>query len=346
VNKTVSSKQSALWNTFGLALGAEPRRDHLVVQGASGLDHPVQSLSVDDKGRRLIIVSADPSPRIAALMQADVQAAMPESRVLVARPVVFDLGVLTRRFFPNDEMIDCNISELKQKADNVDANKLLDQAFGSVEKVIANVALPALTQIVDIFQQLACLDWKEIFEGTTEDHARIHLARLRDIDNMAIDRQHGICPVPLYEFQDQDWELFNSGMRVEDARERMKQLGIFQYFFPPADHLVLGAVERGVDKAPDVVAAVNTAPSLGHPFGELELLDGVSDLPALIEQFKALNYLVETDLSYELTPEGRTVRANVRTRPREAFFEKLLNRFSLNANVSLSPKDLFPPGSH
>lgn len=88
------------WRTFSFALGAEPR-DHLTIRGASGLDHPVQSLSLDEKSRRLIIVSAEPNPRIGALMQVEVQATMPETHVLVARPVVFDLGVLARRLFPS-----------------------------------------------------------------------------------------------------------------------------------------------------------------------------------------------------------------------------------------------------
>jgi hypothetical protein len=285
----ILSQDNLLWRTFGLALGAEPRRDHLVVRGASGLDHPVQSLSVDEKGGRLIIVSADPNPRVAALMQGDVQATMPGTRVLVARPVVFDLGILARRFLPDEQSADFNIRELAQRAETLDVNKWLTEAFASVEKVIKNVTLPALTQIVDMLQQLACLDWKEIFEGTTEHTGRIHFARLREIDNMAIDQQHGICPVPLYEFQDQDWELFNSGVRVEEARERMKELGVYQYFFPSADHLVLGAVDRGVDRTRDIVAAVDSAPDLGHPLGELELVRGMSDLPTLIEELKMLN---------------------------------------------------------
>jgi hypothetical protein len=110
----ILSQDNLLWRTFGLALGAEPRRDHLVVRGASGLDHPVQSLSVDEKGGRLIIVSADPNPRVAALMQGDVQATMPGTRVLVARPVVFDLGILARRFLPDEQSADFNIRERRK----------------------------------------------------------------------------------------------------------------------------------------------------------------------------------------------------------------------------------------
>lgn len=346
MNESVASQQNALWKTFGLALGAEPRRDYLVVRGASGLDHPVQSISVDDKGGRLIIVSTDPSPRVAALMQGDVQATMPNTRVLVARPVVFDLGILARRFLPNEQSAEFTVKEFKQRIEKLDMNQWATETITSIEKVVTNVALPALTQIVDMLQQLACMDWKGFFEGTTEEDGRFHLAALRDIDNMAIDRQHGICPVPLYEFQEHDWELFNSGIRVEEARERMKQLGIYQYFFPPADHLVLGAVERGVGKAGDIAAAVDSAPDLGHPLGELELMDRMSNVPALIEELKALDYLLESDFSFEIGPAGTTIRGNVRTRPREALVAKILNRISFNANVSLSPKDLLPPGSH
>lgn len=346
MNTIVSSQDNALWRTFGLALGAEPRRDYLVLRGASGLDHPVQSLSVDDKGKRLIIVSGDPNPRITALMQADVQATMPSTRVLVARPVVFDLGVLARRFLPDEKSGELTFKELKARLDEVDKNRWAAGTLASVEKAMMNTTLPALTQIVEMLRQLACMDWKDLFEGTTEEDGMLHLAPLRKVDNMAVDVQHGICPVPVYEFQESDWDLFTSGVRIEEARERLKQLGVFQYFFPPADHLVLGAIDRQVANADDIATIVDSAPTLGHPLGELELVDRMSDIPTLIEEFKALGYLVESDFSFEIGPAGTTIRGNVRTRPREALLGKILNRITVNANVSLSPKDLFPPGSH
>jgi hypothetical protein len=350
VDQVVTTGQNALWKTFSLALGAEPR-DQLVIRGVSGLDHPVQSLSVDDKGRRLIIVSAEPNPRVAALMQVDVQATLPDTHVLVARPVVFDLGVLARRIFPTGAAAEINFKELQQKLERIEKlgekrkqkyyQKQLERGLHSAVRALSHVPLPALSQIVDVLQQLACLDWKQFFESASEDDPRISFAPLRDIDNMAVDRQHGICPVPLYEFQDRDWELFNTGSRVDDARERLKELGVYQYFFPPADQLALGAVDRGVINRRDIISAVESAPALGHPPGELELVDRVSDVPELLEQLEARKYVAEGEFGYEVTPAGRTERVTVRFRPREGALVKLLNRLSVN--IGISPKDFLGP---
>jgi hypothetical protein len=75
-----------VWDVFGRALGAEPR-DNPSIRGASGLDHAVEAISVDDKNRRVIIFAAEPNPRIAALMQVDIQATMPDAGCLSLDPL-------------------------------------------------------------------------------------------------------------------------------------------------------------------------------------------------------------------------------------------------------------------
>ena len=74
------------WDVFGRALRAEPR-DCLTIRGLSGLDHIVEAIFVDDKSKRVIIVSAELNPRIAALMRVDVQSTFADARALVARPI-------------------------------------------------------------------------------------------------------------------------------------------------------------------------------------------------------------------------------------------------------------------
>ena len=95
VSMSEDQHSKAVWAAFGRALGADPR-DHLTIRRVSRLDHAVEGISVDDKGGRVIIIAAESSPRIAALMQIDVEATMPDAKVLVARPVVFDLPAIAR----------------------------------------------------------------------------------------------------------------------------------------------------------------------------------------------------------------------------------------------------------
>lgn len=85
--------QVRLWSSFSAAIGTE-LRPATTIRGSSGLDHPVQAIAVDDKYKRVLIISAEQNARVAALMQGDVQATMPDVRVLVARPVVVDLGAI------------------------------------------------------------------------------------------------------------------------------------------------------------------------------------------------------------------------------------------------------------
>ena len=72
----VKEMNPELWRSFARALGAEPR-EHRTIRGATGLDHEVESIAVDDKNKRVILVSSEHHPRIAALMQHDVQSTFP-----------------------------------------------------------------------------------------------------------------------------------------------------------------------------------------------------------------------------------------------------------------------------
>ena len=82
---TKPSDQQHVWSSFAKAIGAELREGDSIT-GASGLVHPLQALCVDDRTKRLVLFSSEPDPRIAALVQGDIQATMPDVNVLVARP--------------------------------------------------------------------------------------------------------------------------------------------------------------------------------------------------------------------------------------------------------------------
>jgi hypothetical protein len=352
---TIGESPSArpdFWVSFARAVGADPR-EHKVIIGASGLEHPVQLLAVDDAKNRVLIVSAEPNARLAALMQVDVQAAMPSTQIVIARPIVFDLGVLARQIFPKpaDAIVDIvavkdffdRFALLKEARKQRYFNRQFGQLVVPVARAFRNVSLPAMAQVIDVIQQLQGLDWTPIFEtlGNPGMTAPLSFEELRNIDNLAVDRKHGICPLPLYEFTDADWELFAHGDRVDEVQDRLRQLGIHQFFFPSPDRLALGIVERGIVDRNAIISAVERAPSLGHPFGPSELVSNHSEIPRLLEELREVGYLAEGEHGVEITPAGTTTRSVVKFRPQESVFQRLINR--LNVNVSVSLKDLFPP---
>src|SRR4051812_10633431 len=95
-------KVNYIWPTISKALGAEFREGKTAV-GLSGIEHRFDAIAVDDATRRVILFSSELNPKIAALTQVDVQSAMPDLKVLMARPLAFDLSILVRAFFRDAE---------------------------------------------------------------------------------------------------------------------------------------------------------------------------------------------------------------------------------------------------
>jgi hypothetical protein len=148
------------WDVFGRALRAEPR-DYLTIRGSSGLDHFVEAIFVDDKSKRVIIVSAEPNPRIAALMQVDVQAAFPDARVLVARPIAFDIAAFARQMVQQFGLVNLPLNVLTDYMNTIAARK--DSLFSGF--TFQKITLPIVNQILAAIHQLALLDWRAIMEG-------------------------------------------------------------------------------------------------------------------------------------------------------------------------------------
>ena len=162
----------SIWGAFGNALRAE-LREQATISGFSGIEHAVEAIAVDDKGKRLIVVSAEPNPRIAALMQVDVQATLPDVRVLVARPIAFDIAHLARNFVQQLGSVEIRMSEITKLAEQfkgreTESMNLLTGAGGLFEPIartFKNLTLPPLNQIIAAIQQLAQLDWKNASTG-------------------------------------------------------------------------------------------------------------------------------------------------------------------------------------
>ncbi|MBZ9795574.1 hypothetical protein [Mesorhizobium sp. ES1-4] len=334
-----------IWESFSKALGAE-YRPAKEIQGISGLTHVVQAIAVDDKSNRVIVVAAEHNPRIASLMRVDIQFTMPEARVLVARPIAFDLSHAAKALFASAAG-KVDLSKLSEFAtaleDSKQDNKIFSERYGAallpLLQGVTKSDLPPLSQILDLVQQAAVLDYEKIFSPglSVPDRVMTALDTLLTLDNLEGDRKQGICPIPTYELTEADWDLLGSGKRIDEVQERLKALEIFQYFFPPADSLALGLIEHGAASEPEISTAISAANTDGHLVSNNALVPDIQGLPHLLQELKEMGYLADGEFTMELTPAGQTIRQSVKVRPSESIFSKLLNRFSFNASVS--PKD-------
>lgn len=154
-----------IWRSFCTALGAD-YREHNEIQGRSGLNHPVQAIAVDERTSRLIIVSAEYNPRIAALMRVDIQATLPNTKVLVARPIAVDLAHAARLLFLNDKG-DLNynkvlkIATLLTSGGNTSQDALkqkVEPQLATIFEAIRRSGLPVRSHILHTIEQAASID--------------------------------------------------------------------------------------------------------------------------------------------------------------------------------------------
>lgn len=340
-----------IWETFFKALSVE-YRPHTEIAGDSGIMHQVEAIGVDDKTNRVVIVAAEHNPRSAALLRVDVQAMMPKAKILVARPLAIDIAYTSRSLFTTKSGgIDLNkVIELGTiLGSGNSAQTMLDTAYGpTLKKLISEMGrskLPLKSHILSVIEQIAYINWEKIKNEGFSDAVSIAYEVIRQfnqIDNLAEDRMSGICPVPIYELTEDDWELFASGKNVDEVRERLKALNIYQYFFPPADTVALGLIDRDIGLEEQIQRGFEFADQGGHIVTQNELIPDAKDLPELLEGLKSGGYIAEAEYSLETTEEGRTARQTIKVRPRESFVSRIVNR--INISASFSPRDIFPSG--
>jgi hypothetical protein len=357
----VKTDEVHFWRSFSKALGAE-LRDVPEVTGASGLIHPLKALCVDEKTDRVILFSNESDPRVAALVQGDVQTTMPSTKVIVVRPTVYDLGAVVRAFYRDAQSAQFDYKEFKKlgdqfgKMDNEQKKQLLQDTtlgpglaiLGSILTAVKHVPLPALTHVGNLINQAALINWSEVLEAIKLGNAdptaipKISLQKAYEYDGSAIDREYGVCPVPLYKFTTADWELFLAGRHIEEIQARLRALNILQYFFPPPDQVALGATERGITKRNEIIDIVSSAPSLGHPHGPNELIPTADAVLDVVEQLAEQRFITEVDHSVQITNSGTSARLQIKATPMEGVISKLINRFKFDFRVSTRDlKDIF-----
>lgn len=355
----MAEDKTHFWKSFAKALGAEYREGQSI-SGASGIDHPMQAICVDDSSKRLILFSSEADPRVASLIQGDIQSTFNDVNVLVARPTVYDLAALIRTLFNDAASAILSFEQVQEFTKEFNAIPEKNrQAFiaknnfaskfamvGRMIKAVEHIPLPALTHAGALLQQATLINWSQVIETLKQSSeaknlvGSISLEKIYEFDSAAIDRAYGVCPVPLYQLDDKDWELFLEGRHIDEVQERLKALNIFQYFFPPADQLALGIAERGITKRTEITEIVASAPGQGHPLGANELVPSAKSLMEIIDQLSENSFINEVDHTVKLTSEGATSRLKIKATPRESAVSKFINRFKFN--VRISSKDIWP----
>jgi len=327
--------KSEFWNTLIRAVEAEPLAAR-PLRGASGFLHPVTALGYDSRRARLIVISEESEARTTALAQADIQAASPPVRVIIARSVWANLATLAKSI--SDELGTSVLSP--GELDRVfpkDANGTRQE--GPVKDLLEPLLQPldfsalnfsaAVKQIIDQFAHV---------EFTRENEnlpSSLDLRQLIAFDPTEGDRKMGVCSIPLYDFSEPQVETFHSGKDLDQVREILRGHHILQYFFPAADHLALGLAEQEEANAPSLLGQMGDVPSIGHPFGPLEIVSAQTRIPEVIDELRDRGLLVEGERTIEVTPEGERVREQVRFKPREGLISKLIRRFRVNIDLSL-----------
>lgn len=349
----MSDPKRQFWDTFLRAMETVPR-DISNVRGASGFVHPILAVGIDESRKRTLIVSGDPDARTAALAQADIQAVAPSTKIVMARPVAINLQSValsvisqigTARL-PLSRLQALNSEDPKEKS-NVQEfiQALLNDTIEKMSRPFKYVELNTLSFVKELVQQFSLVKLEGFQNADNPQLPDLKLAptvileQLVSFDPVAIDRSCGVCAIPLYELEDDDFNAFAKG-NEDRARSCLANHHVLQYFFPPADQIALAVADRSlVSTADSLYEYVKTAPEIGHPLAPNELVDPHARITELVDALRDRGLLVEGSSAIEVSPAGQVVRAEVKFRPREGLMEKLSRVLSIKFDVSL--KDFF-----
>lgn len=345
------SDKSAFWRGMLKAVGTQPKQTKRI-RGASGLYHDVLAVGVDEERKRLVIISGEHDARSAVLAQTDIQAAIGQMCAVTVRPVTANLATaakLLRSVLGKSELSvgesessQLDFGRLEQFTQSIDAKGRREKLDYSIPSIIAfpgNIKLNSSAQTLQFLQQLVELriGLKERDGNGESNDFTIDFSRLLNSDPIADDVAYGVCAIRLFEIDRDDIEAVCMCKTIDDVTHVLQKHDIYQFFFPAADNVALGVLDRGIRDRKGIVDETNRAPSLGHPFGELELLPGGTAVVEVVDALMERGLIVEGEVGCQLTERGTKVRARVKFMPKEGIVSKLINRFSLKFDV----KDLF-----
>jgi len=342
-------RETEFWRNVLTAAESEPR-EVKAIRGASGHSHLVVALGVDEKRKRVVMISGEGDARLASLAQGDIQAAMPTVKVVMARPIAINLSHIAKLISNTLGTVSIGQKEIEWLGQNKDEfeEKIKNASKQTSELIGRAIASPfgALTlNMVAVFkeaiQQLSLVEIEKNHSDESENKTipTFDITKLKLLNPAEADRIMGVCSIPLYDFEEKDIERLKIRNDPNLAKSLLKQHDIYQYFFPPADQLALGLVERSTSNVTDLIEQLKSTPFEGHPFGSLEIIDSKIKFDSLVPTLKEMGLLVEGEVGMEISPDGEKYRATVKFKPREGLVSKLSKIFSVKVDLSL--KDFF-----
>lgn len=333
-------ENSEFWKNLLKAADASPVPAR-PIRGASGQRHEALALGIDDNKKRIVIVSGEHDARSAALVQYDIQAAIQGYQVITIRPAAVSMSKFAQalKVLRGSPQLDDKTMELLGK-DGL--TPMVQAGLGPLKSIHEKINLKMLPQMLDLIQQLAQIKFEssDFKDSSGKAKFSFDLTRLVDFDPIAHDREWGVCPVALYDFTETDIETISSGKSADEIIHLLSKHGIYQFFFPSPDHIALGLFDRGIEDPRIIEKEIQTAPTLGHPLGAMEIVDKQTSPLQVIDALRERKLIVEGEVGLELSEDGKKMRYSVKFRPREGIISKLINQFSLRIDL----KNLFRHG--
>jgi len=318
----------SFWRPLLSALETRPMGQQKI-RGASGIDHQVVDVGVDEIRNRVILITDTPEPKASAFIQSDVQQLYPQKKVIVARTLL--LPNVARHLKTTIESTGLKFLDLRaikaageRKTDDLsEALKakfapLLEAVFG--DKRLHNHSAGAY--LMQLISQLGALNWSGILSEDVKDRLLLE-PLVKALDEVTdIDAQLGLCPLPIHALGADEVENVKTAAGLLQARELLERHGIWEYFFPKSDELVLGLVDRGFVDGAQLKTALTVASERGHLIDEKET---IPDLPATLAKLKEQGLTVEGEHSVTTTVAGRETRTLVKFKPKESLLTKIQN---------------------
>lgn len=348
IESTPKPSYPQFWSNLVRAVGGVPG-DLEALRGASGISHQVVVAGADDAGQRLIVISAAGDARTAALAHADLQTAFAPIRVILARPVVIDLpkaAAQLSRMIGRTTLSSADLSAIPGSPDQEAIQEAIQPYIDSLGQLAKqwfdNAA--GVQNIGFVIGFLQFVDQMRLIKFDSSEGLQIDLSGLVASSSTEPDELFGICPVPLHSFSGEEMETVSSGRSIDEVVGILRRQGIYQYFFPPADQLALGLADRTTATASQLMEALGSAPKLGHPFGENEVLPAGLRLAQVVDALMDRKLLVAGEVDLKVSQEGEKLRAKVKFGPRESVVSKVINRLNVHLDLkAIFDQIKFPP---
>jgi hypothetical protein len=315
---------ASFWRPMMLGLGTTPT-GATKLKGATGIEHRVLEVGMDDKRKRLIVLNDASEPMVAAFIQSDLQRAYPEQRVIVARTQLVNLNSSLREAGKKNGMSSLTVSQIVRMIERKQLTKESTEAIlGELMKnVLGDPKVknhsPAAFAL-QLISQMTKFRWSDIGDDLRESHATID--SLLPVDDADVESQLGICTMPIYQVTADQVENVKASSALDPARELLLQMGVWGYFFPDSSDLTLGLIDHGIDTAEELAKAVALAPRHGHLIGGKEDVPKIEDVLA---HLKSHGLIGEGEATLKVTLAGHETRAKVKFKATESLLVKLKN---------------------